>query len=236
LQCSASIIPNPPHEIFKQLNRKIFNFVHKSRERIKRNTLIGKESRGGINIADVESKFSSLKACLVWRLLSTKSSISTCLEHNFQKDNILPSYIIKTNLRDVKEYKDITLLPLLYKEAICAYNKTKMIKDISRITSDDFLSLPIWKNNLFQFKNHSIYFPNWAKSGVLYTKYFYDNDGVFRDWRYFEGFILHRNNSICEYYILKTMFNRYTRIFDCRKAPYINIKDSMHIFFKEINL
>ena len=64
LQYNASIIPNPPDEIFKQLNRKIFNFVHNSRERIKRNTLIGKESRGGINIIDVERRFYFLWTCV----------------------------------------------------------------------------------------------------------------------------------------------------------------------------
>ena len=140
--------------------------------------------------------------------------------------------MMKTNLRDVKEYKDMIFLTLFYKEGICAYNKTKMIKDISRITSDEFLSLPIWKNNLLQFKTNPIYFTNWVKPGVLYTKDLYDDNGVFRDLRYFEDLILHKNNIICEYYILKTMFNRYTHLFECGKAPYVNIKDNRHILFK----
>jgi hypothetical protein len=99
LHYNASIIPNPSDEIFKQLNGKIFNFVHNSKHRRKRNRLIGKESRCGINIIDDESKFSFLKASWIARPLS---SLSKFLEHNFQKDNMSLSYIIKTNLINVE--------------------------------------------------------------------------------------------------------------------------------------
>ena len=50
----------------------IFNFMWNTTERIKRNTVIGEISEGGIGLIDLESNLRSLKAAWVSRLLKTK--------------------------------------------------------------------------------------------------------------------------------------------------------------------
>lgn len=59
---NANILQNPDVEFFKNVSKLIYNFLWKKRDRIKRNTLIGKIEQGGIEIIDVESKFYAAKA------------------------------------------------------------------------------------------------------------------------------------------------------------------------------
>ena len=69
---NASILQNPDDSFFKNVSKLIFNFIWKKRDRIKRNTLIGKVERGGIGIIDVESKFYAVKASWISRMINKK--------------------------------------------------------------------------------------------------------------------------------------------------------------------
>lgn len=72
---NAFILRNPKPEYFKNVSKMIFNFIWKKRDRIKRNTLIGKIEKGGINIVDIESKFLAAKASWIKRI-TNKCSIT----------------------------------------------------------------------------------------------------------------------------------------------------------------
>ena len=65
----ASILQIPDKDFLKKTNKLIYNFLWKNTERIKRNTLIGNILDGGIGIIDLETKFKSLKAAWIPRIL-----------------------------------------------------------------------------------------------------------------------------------------------------------------------
>ena len=69
---ASSIACLPDENYIKKIQRLIFNFIWEKMERIKRNTLIGDISRGGLSIVDVECKLKSLKAAWIPRLLISK--------------------------------------------------------------------------------------------------------------------------------------------------------------------
>ena len=149
----------------------------KSKGRIKINTLIEKEIDGGLNIIDIESKLNASKASWIPRLMNTNSSLFHFINQLFEMENISLSYIciLKTNLTNVEDYEELKLIPRFYiKESFCAFNTCKMIKDLSRMSTYEFLSLPIWKNKFFEYKNMTVYFENWIKAGILYTKDLYE--------------------------------------------------------------
>jgi hypothetical protein len=70
---NALILPNPKPEFFKQVSKIIYNFLWRKRDRIKRNTLIGKIDQGGIGIEDIENKFQAVKASWIKRLVDKDS-------------------------------------------------------------------------------------------------------------------------------------------------------------------
>ena len=73
---TASILPLPPPNFIKEINKLIYNYLWGSRDRIKRNTLIGPVKSGGIGIVDIETKFKALKASWIPRLYNGNSN--TC--------------------------------------------------------------------------------------------------------------------------------------------------------------
>ena len=46
LYYSASILKHPPHDAIKRMNTAIYGYIWQTRDRIKRNTLIGKIYQG----------------------------------------------------------------------------------------------------------------------------------------------------------------------------------------------
>ncbi len=65
---------NVPKDIIKRINRLIYNFIWKSKVRIKRNVLIDNQEKEGINMVDVESKIKALKAAWVSRISDSSNS------------------------------------------------------------------------------------------------------------------------------------------------------------------
>ena len=53
------------------------------------------------------------------------------------------------------------------------------------MSSNGFLSLPIWCNTMFKRKGKCLMFSNWVKSNILYVKDLFDENGVFREPLYF---------------------------------------------------
>jgi hypothetical protein len=58
----ASVLNIPNNTNIKRRQRLIYNFIRNKTERIKRNVLIGTNSKGGLSIFDIESKLKALKA------------------------------------------------------------------------------------------------------------------------------------------------------------------------------
>lgn len=58
----AFVLCIPDKEYICKVQRLIFNFIWDKSERIRRNTLIGDITDGGLSILDIESKFKALKA------------------------------------------------------------------------------------------------------------------------------------------------------------------------------
>ena len=62
LQYNASILPLPDEHFMKSLNKKIYGFLWNSRDRIKKNTIIGKIRDGGLGLIDIHATFKAMKA------------------------------------------------------------------------------------------------------------------------------------------------------------------------------
>ena len=104
---------------------------------------------------------------------------------------------------------------------LSAFNECKL--STANLNSDQFLSQPIWNNKMFKFKGKSLCFKNWIKSGFLYVKDLFI-DGEFKDISIFRDSLTHKHNYICEYNILKNVFNAYVQKYDVSKSQYINVQ------------
>ena len=119
-------------------------------------------------------------------------------------------------------------IPQFYVEVLSAFNKCKHID--GNLTCDQFLSQPVWNNKLFKYNVKTLCYKNWLKSGILYVKELFD-DNCFKEIEMFRNILRYKANWICEYNILKRVFNRYCEIFDTTRSKYINIKENIYFLF-----
>lgn len=204
---NAFILQNPKPEYFKNVSKMIFNFIWKKRDRIKRNTLIGKIEKGGINIVDIESKFLAAKASWIKRITNKCSITYDSLNDMLHEMNISVFEIIK--MTDTKICK-ILRLPIFYCEVFSTFYLCKKEKKYCNLKRDEILTEFIWCNSLFKYKGQTICFVNWIKDGILYVKDIFDENGEIYDISYFMNLLRKRNNILCEYVMLKQAMKNFS--------------------------
>ena len=202
---NAFLLSNPKPDFFKKVSKLVFNFLWKKKERIKRNTLIGKVDQGGIGIPDVESKFYAAKASWIRRILDERSIIHKILNNILKHKNISVNDIVKTNVSNFEHtiFFKMIKLPFFYGEVISAFNKCKKVTQICNLKRNQFFKEFIWNNYLFKYDSKPLYFENWIKSGILYIKDMFDNDGNFYSIEHFYNILERKNNILCEYIMIK---------------------------------
>lgn len=203
---NTNILQNPDVEFFKNVSKLIYNFLWKKRDRIKRNTLIGKIEQGGIEIIDVESKFYAAKASWLERIVNPECTTHRTLNDILQQHNITVFDIIKTNECNPNnsDFFEMIKLPQFYRNVFNAFNSCKIQKSVGSLTRDEFLSQFLWNNKLFQYDSKPLCFYNWLRCGILYVKDIFNETGEMYDITYFSNKLVKKNNIICEYLVKKS--------------------------------
>ena len=112
----ASVLKFPEQKEYQYMNKIIYGFLWKKRDRIKRATLIGKISQGGIGITDIESKFKAIKASWVKKLLTSKTKLKSVIESLCLKYGVDISYVTQTYETKLCDYD-------IVKHCLCFINK-----------------------------------------------------------------------------------------------------------------
>lgn len=201
---NTNILQNPDVEFFENVSKLIYNFLWKKRDRIKRNTLIGKIEQGGIEIIDVESKFYAAKASWLERIVNPECTTHRTLNDILQQHNITVFDIIKTNECNPNnsDFFEMIKLPQFYRNVFNAFNSCKIQKSVGSLTRDEFLSQFLWNNKLFQYDSKPLCFYNWLRCGILYVNF--NETGEMYDITYFSNKLVKKNNIICEYLVKKS--------------------------------
>ena len=194
-----------PKEIIKEITKCFYSFLWNKVDRIKRNTLISKYEQGGIKMIDVESMAASLKAAWIPRLINLKDNECMLFEY-LHKYGLNIYVLINGNVSDEKIFPDNIWIPKFYMECVTSFNMCKGRNKC--IDVHDFLTQPIWCNNQFFINKHTICFMNWIKSGFLFVKDLYDENGTFVSGQYVFQRLKSKSNWICEYRLVKKAIER----------------------------
>ena len=145
------------------MNKIIYGFLWKKRDRIKRDTLISKISQGGIGITDIESKFKAIKASWVKKLLTSKTKLKTFIESLCLKYGVDISYVTQTYKTKLCDYDIVKNLPMFYQQVFISFNECKKYPNITAMSTETFLSQPLWNNRLFVYKGKTFFFQRMVK-------------------------------------------------------------------------
>ena len=89
---------------------------------------------------------------------------------------------------------------------------------------------PIWNNKQICFKGKTIEFTNWIKSGILYVKDLFDENGNFIDLDYLSNVLYNKNNWLCEYKCIKSIFRKFGNHLHFENAKFVNIRQTYHYY------
>ena len=105
-----------PPDITLKIEKVLYSFLWKNRERIKRKILIRKIKNGGINMLDVESLFKSLQCSWITRIVKNSNNlIGNSIIDNFGADKLL----LKINNINISYINNI--ISLFYKQVFKSY-------------------------------------------------------------------------------------------------------------------
>ena len=90
-------------------------------------------------------------------------------------------------------------------------DKCKKKIPCDQISSDNFLQQPLWNNRYICYKGKSLCYITWIKSGILYVKDMFDENGNFRTLEYISTVLTCKANWLCEYHTLFNIFRKLIR-------------------------
>ena len=216
-------------DVIKKVESMIYAFLWGKKERIKRKTLIGTYTDGGICMPDIELIALSVKAKWLTKLYEMDSwrnyNLSYyILEAYLSKVGLNVHTLLKCYFTCEKEVETLNI-PMFYKEIFTAFNKCKFEKTVDIMNDHDFLSQIIWCNKLFKFKEKCLMFKNWSKSGILYVKDIFNEQGLLLSANELCDKLNVKTNWISEYKIIAKVMKSYITkyVFDYSYCKYINI-------------
>ena len=166
-----------PELYINQINDIIFNFIWLDKPpKIKRKTIIGDTSDGGLKMIDFKIMNLSLKAAWIkrftdaerqtddWQIipLNTMSKFGQLLvfESNIDTNTI--------NMENVEPF---------YQEILVAWSKLQIEKKIT--TKEDILNEIIWNNKHMLINGKAMFYKEWFNKGIKYIKYSIHENGHF---------------------------------------------------------
>ena len=210
----AHFLPVPP-EIIKKANKMFYTFVWKSKDRIKRNTLISDISEGGLSMPDLDSKIHALKASWVLKILNSNEIWSSLGKHFL---NLIPEYtIVKLNFENHNSFPDLKKVPQFYQDVIVSFNKSKICPKPS--VKEDFLNQVLWGNRHITIRKPNtnvyttIFFKEWFSSGIIFVRDLKFSDGVL-DENFIYNKIIDKRNIFSQVITLRKSLKPFRELLD----------------------
>ena len=107
------------------MNKIIFSFLWSTKDRIKRNTMIGTIEQDGIGIIDIESKLKAIKASWIGKLIDCKCRLKYFLDLLCGKVGVDFVYLTYTNETKLTNYTIVHNLPLFYQQIVVSFYECK---------------------------------------------------------------------------------------------------------------
>ena len=178
---------------------------------------------------DVETMVKSAKAGWINRIFKDRSMSSIIVSAYLKKHNLNVNMLLKCHFETERELK-FHLMPSFYKEVFIAYYKCQYWKNISIVSSYEFMSQMIWCNNMFKCKGKCLHYDNWLSSNILHVKDLFNENGTFMTEHELLDKLQNKTNWITEYLTVKNTVNRIAIRYniDTTQQKYVNIKNIVH--------
>ena len=150
-------LPNPPDKFTKNLQLMCFQFVwHGKQDRISRRTVIREETRGGLNVPNLQTFMAALKLTWINRLRSTThkwkyAAFLTCPQAE-NIENFSPNYLYTNTKNKFWKHVFLSYKSFFYK--------------VRPVNVGDILAEPVLYNDNIKVGDRPITFKSWREKGI----------------------------------------------------------------------
>ena len=159
-----------PSDITKKIESLLYEFLWRSKDKVRRAKVIQEIKHGGLNMVDIKSLFMSFKAVWISRLLSSDPIIHSWAQiaHFNYKPFLECNTQLLFNFDDKVNFPDLNQLSPFYREVLCCFNRA-FVTDIDGF-KEDIANQCIWGNKFICVRKRStknvLFLRNWIRSGV----------------------------------------------------------------------
>ena len=166
---TATMLPVPQF-VTKSLNKMLYSFIWGKRDKIKRLVMINKYENGGLNMIDIESHLSAIKAAWIPRIYcnyDNRDEIWKTLPKLYI-DKATLGHIDNMNFTKIDHITFLSNIPDFYKEVILGFCKSKLKNEI--LTKNDLFNSFIWGNTNFMVNKKCLMSKDFMDAGILYIR------------------------------------------------------------------
>ena len=131
-----------PGDVIKKVETLFYTFLWGSKDKVKRSTVIHEIKYGGLNMLDIKTFITSLKASWVLKIINSNPEIHTWSQ--LARDFIKSSYNLRYNFDENDSFPKLNSIPPFYKEVMQCYNKVFVTDETTFIQTINEQS--IWGN------------------------------------------------------------------------------------------
>ena len=167
-----------PDNIIAKISHMTHRFIWKGPDRVKRKTIIESTGKGGLNMIDLKSYFSSLKSVWIKRILDSSQDANwSCIAKQYLNGIGTNNYFLYMDFSYKNMPTYIRNLPEFYTQLLSSFNSSKPEPiELDEMTTEDILNMSIWGNRLIQYRRHrkdgwsTLFYKNWVKVGIRQIK------------------------------------------------------------------
>ena len=190
IMSKASLIP-VSSELIKEVNKELYSFIWKGKDKVKRSALINDIEDGGLKMLDLESMISAQRVMCVKRYVENYGSPWKYVL-DFYLKKVGGKFLFQCNF----DYRTLSItLPIFYRECLQAWSS---MTNYDSTSYEGIMNQIIWNNKYILSQGKSIFQSFFYNLGILKVGDLVSREGVFLK----SDKILNSSFSPCYYFSL----------------------------------
>ena len=229
---SASMLPVPIN-VIKIVNKMLYNFLWKGRDRICRNALISTIENGGINMIDFECMCYALKAAWVPRILNCNDQTWCFLAKNYLQTFGDNNFILSMSFKNKNMFPIIEKIPQFYQDVIIGYCKSK--NTLKPTNKSELINCDLWGNRNLMYKNECMFNRNWISSNIYKVSDVYDIETGKISFEFLYQILINSSDALSQCAKIQQSMKKYKHLWNISNNAYDEMIVEKGVYFEFIN-
>ena len=216
--------------INKIIEKLIYSFIWKGKDKIKRRTIIGRTDKGGLNMPDFLLQSYALKTSWLHRLLhdQNENALWKILPNIYLNSFGPKMLVLKMSFKNERELKELNKIPLFYRQCIMAWKQCIETCQVNE-KAEDIRQQILWGNHNIVKKNSCLFWRHWISSDLFVIGDIVNEEGKL-DIHFIQSKLKKKGNYLCESKLLWSCIPRkWKNVLVEERAPNCKAEESHYV-------